>query len=90
MMTPKERAELAADIAKRVRLFAWKGVSDATVQAFGTYAWNFRQQMPGDWRTAGSVYFRYTAQPPRLEIEFQSVNGETTDRFLFTQEKESE
>lgn len=77
--------ELAADIARRVRLYSWQPMPEALAEALGNYPWVFHNNYPMGPQQI-TLVTTYQPKPQRLDIEFR-VNGNFgIGRFLWTPE----
>lgn len=83
-MNDKERNELAADIARRVRLYAWQPLSQTMIDNLPEYSTYWRYSIGGGGYRDVSLAIRWTPTPSRLELEFIALNGETLQRLLWT------
>lgn len=83
-MNDKERRELAADIATRVRMFSWQPMPTELSEALGEYDWQQTVQM----YTTGPGYvvlrMRYVPRPQRLEMSFDANGAFGIGKLLWT------
>lgn len=87
MMTVRERNELAADIARRVRLYSWQPLPPELAAALGPYGWLEVRQLPvSGAANYATLRLDWTPRPARLTASFD-VNGVcNVGRLLWTPE----